>query len=91
LSMPHKGFHRRIGAFAMGTESDVHVSPGGRLVSDAEWTHHATEWLPTDDDHGHIQRLMKRVVEPGKVASWIAPPARGIDNKPAEFEYVQVQ
>jgi benzoyl-CoA 2,3-dioxygenase component B len=90
LKLPHKGFHRRIGTFAMGTESDVHVSPGGRLVSDADWTHHAAEWLPTEEDHGHVQRLMKRVVEPGKMASWIAPPARGIDNKPAEFEYVQV-
>ncbi len=89
LTLPHKCFHRQIGTFAMGTASDVHVSPDGRIVSDAEWTRHSTDWLPTDEDHAHIQSLMIRVTEPGKMASWIAPPARGIDNKPAGFEYVK--
>jgi benzoyl-CoA 2,3-dioxygenase component B len=30
------------------------------------------------------------VYERGKVASWIAPPARGINGKPADFEYVRI-
>jgi benzoyl-CoA 2,3-dioxygenase component B len=30
------------------------------------------------------------VREPGKIAGWIAPPAKGIDSKPLEFEYVRV-
>ena len=29
------------------------------------------------------------VVEPGKFANWIAPPARGINRQPADFEYVR--
>ena len=29
------------------------------------------------------------VVEPGKFANWIAPPQRGINNQPANFEYVR--
>ena len=33
--------------------------------------------------------LMGRVAEPGKFANWIAPPARGINNQPADFEYVR--
>jgi benzoyl-CoA 2,3-dioxygenase component B len=32
---------------------------------------------------------MGRVVEPGKFANWIAPPARGINGLPIEFEYVR--
>jgi len=34
--------------------------------------------------------LMKPVLEPGKFADWIAPPAKGIDGKPAEFDYVRL-
>jgi len=29
------------------------------------------------------------VTEPGKMANWIAPPARGINNQPVDFEYVR--
>jgi benzoyl-CoA 2,3-dioxygenase component B len=29
---------------------------------------------------------MGRVVDPGQFANWIAPPARGINNLPIEFE-----
>ena len=32
---------------------------------------------------------MGRVIEPGKFANWIAPPPRGVDNKPADFAYVR--
>jgi benzoyl-CoA 2,3-dioxygenase component B len=33
--------------------------------------------------------LMARVTEPGKFANWIAPPARGINGMPVQFEYVR--
>jgi benzoyl-CoA 2,3-dioxygenase component B len=29
------------------------------------------------------------VVQPGKFAHWIAPPARGINGQAADFEYVR--
>ena len=29
------------------------------------------------------------VVQPGKFAQWIAPPARGVNNQAADFEYVR--
>ncbi len=32
---------------------------------------------------------MRPVYEPGKIASWIAPPSQGINNKPFEYEYVR--
>ena len=32
---------------------------------------------------------MKPVYEPGKMASWIAPPIKGINGLPEKFEYVR--
>ncbi len=83
--LPHRAFHRRIGNFA-----DVRVSPSGRIVSEAEWTREHGGWLPTEQDRAFVQSLMTRVVEPGKIAGWVAPPARGINHEdPSTFEYVR--
>jgi benzoyl-CoA 2,3-dioxygenase component B len=84
LSLPHKAFHRKIGSFA-----ESRVSPDGRLVSEAEWTRRERDWLPTAADHEHVRSLQGRVVEPGKYASYIAPPARGVDDRSVSFEYVR--
>jgi len=32
----------------------------------------------------------QRVIEPGKVAGWIAPPEIGINNAPFDYEYVRL-
>ena len=84
LRLPHRGFHRAIGAFA-----DVRISPEGRLLSQAEWDASRHAWLPTQADEAYVQSLMKPVTEPGKFANWIAPPARGINGQPVDFEYVR--
>ena len=84
LSVPHKAFHRRIGAL-----SGVLVSPDGRVVGDAEWKANVDRWLPSGGDRAFVASLMGRVVEPGKFANWIAPPASGINRQPVEFEYVR--
>jgi benzoyl-CoA 2,3-dioxygenase component B len=84
LRLPHRGFHRAIGAFA-----EARVSPDGRVVSQAEWDVRHAEWLPTETDKAFVQSLMVPVVERGKFASWIAPPARGINGNPVDFEYVR--
>jgi benzoyl-CoA 2,3-epoxidase subunit B len=85
LRLPHIGFHRQVGTFR-----GHHVSPDGRLVSDDEWVQHVGDWLPTAADEAHIASLMQPVMEPGKMASWIAPPAAGINAKPLDFEYVRL-
>jgi benzoyl-CoA 2,3-dioxygenase component B len=85
LRLPHRGFHRAIGAFA-----EVKVSPDGRVISEAEWDAKHHEWLPTEDDKAYVASLMRPVTEPGKFANWIAPPARGINGQPVEFEYVRL-
>jgi benzoyl-CoA 2,3-dioxygenase component B len=85
LKLPHQAFNRRIGAFA-----GMHVTPEGEVISKEAWTASADRWLPNDQDRQHVQSLMKPVREPGKFASWIAPPARGINNQPVDFAYVRL-
>ena len=85
LELPHVAFHRAIGEFR-----DVHVTPAGELIGDAIWDKRKDEWLPSAEDGEFIASLMKPVTEPGKFASWIAPPKVGIDNRPGEFEYVKI-
>jgi benzoyl-CoA 2,3-dioxygenase component B len=84
FKLPHKGFHRRIGAFA-----EHHVSPEGAVLSEADWTSKHREWLPNEQDRAYIQSLMGRVVEPGRFANWIAAPHQGINKQPVNFEYVR--
>jgi benzoyl-CoA 2,3-dioxygenase component B len=85
LTLPHRGFHRAIGMFA-----DVRVSPDGRVISQAEWDAKHGDWLPNEEDKAYIQSLMYPVTEPGKFANWIAPPPRGINGQPVDFEYVRL-
>lgn len=84
FTLPSLGFHRKIGKF-----SGHHITPDGRVVTEAEWTGRMRDWMPDASDHAYIESLMGRVVEPGKFANWIAPPVRGINGLPIEFEYVR--
>ena len=47
-------------------------------------------WLPSEADQAYILSLMHGVHEPGKMAAWIAPPDRGINNNPVDYEYVRM-
>src|SRR5216684_2490400 len=77
MKLPHRGFDRRIGAFA-----GQRVSPDGKVLSEAEWKANEDKWLPTDEDRAYATSLMgPAVVQPGKFAHWIAPPARGINGQ----------
>ena len=84
LEVPHKGFNRNIGALK-GTR----VSPDGRVITEEQWRQHEDQWLPSRSDREFVGSLMGRVVEPGKFANWIAPPAIGINRQPVNFEYVR--
>ncbi len=85
LTQPYKGFNRRIGEFA-GTR----IGPDGKILSQAEWDAGKGDWLPNDDDMAFINSLMQANHAPGGYASWIAPPARGINNQSGDFEYVKI-
>jgi benzoyl-CoA 2,3-dioxygenase component B len=84
IMLPHKGFNRRIGAFA-----DARVAPDGRVITEEEWRANERQWLPTGDDRAYVASLMGRVVAPGRFANWIAPPATGVNRQPIDFEYVR--
>jgi benzoyl-CoA 2,3-dioxygenase component B len=85
MKLPHQGFNRHIGSFA-----EVGITPDGEVIPREAWQARRDEWLPSAADGDFIQSLMKPQWEPGTFAGWIAPPRVGIDNKPGDFEYVQL-
>jgi len=86
LTLPSPHFRRSIGAWA-----GQPVAPDGKLIPQEEYAQQIGEWIPTESDKAFVRSLMQRVAEPGKMAAWIAPPERGINNLPVEYEYVKLQ
>ncbi len=84
LTLPHQAFNRGIGTFA-----GHRFSIDGKPLSEAQWEQQKDQWVPTDEDFAYVASLMKPVTEIGKVANWVAKPARGINNQPFDFEYVR--
>ncbi|MCB9664266.1 MAG: benzoyl-CoA 2,3-epoxidase subunit BoxB [Alphaproteobacteria bacterium] len=84
LSLPSTRFFRRQGIYA-----GQHFDREGQPISAAAWEAQRDSWLPTAEDRAYVASLMHAVTEPGKMAHWIAPPSRGIDKQPVEFEYVR--
>ena len=84
LTLPHRRFNR-----SMGLHAGRHFDLKGDPISEEKFEAHREEWLPSDDDKAYIKNLMQPVREPGKMANWIAAPARGINGKPIDFEYVR--
>ena len=84
LTLPHQAFHRNIGTFA-----DINVDLEGNIISPEEWDANVGNWLPNDEDRAFVESLMVPVTEPGKLAGWIAAPARGIQGKDPDFEYIK--
>ena len=62
----------------------------GSLVSRDDFERNAPGWIPSEGDRAFVMSLMQRVMEPGKMAGWIAPPDRGINNLPVDYEYVRL-
>ena len=85
LTLPHRGFNRRIGEFANSS-----VTPDGRIVSLQEWKAGAAQWLPTPAERNFVASLMLPAAKPGEFASWIAPSARGINHQAADFAYIRL-
>src|SRR5262245_55790656 len=86
LRLPSPRFRRGVGAFAAAS-----FDPDGRPITAEESRRREGEWLPSPADDAYVRSLMAHpVLAPGQFASWIAPPARGIDAQPVEFEYVRL-
>ena len=86
FTLPHRAFLRRIGEFG-----ELHVSPAGEVMSEADWNKHKDEWLPSDNDLGYLLSLMEeKTPAPGEYANWIAAPRAGINGQPVGYEYVKI-
>jgi benzoyl-CoA 2,3-dioxygenase component B len=78
-------FRRSIGVWA-ATRTDLEGHP----IDDDAWQARQCDWLPSAEDHGFVNSLMRRVTEPGKLAGRIAPPEIGINDAPLDYEYVRL-
>jgi benzoyl-CoA 2,3-dioxygenase component B len=85
LVLPSPRFRRSVGAWA-----GSHTDPRGNPITDEAWWAGQRDWVPSEEDRGFVRSLMQPVSEPGKVASWIAPPDGGVNNMPAAYEYVRL-
>ncbi len=85
FTVPSNRFNRRQGIYA-GVPFDLQ----GNIVTSEQFEAKKHEWLPSPTDWAYVKSLQTTpVYEPGKMANWIAPPAKGIDGKAPEFEYVR--
>ena len=84
FTLPHRFFNRNI-----GTSAGMSVNPQGDVITESEWQSQQGRWLPTAEDRAFVGSLMNRVTEPEKIAGWIAPPVRGINGQPWDYEYVR--
>jgi len=85
LHLPSVRFNRSVGSWA-----GIPTTPDGEPIDPLQAEARRDEWLPSTADREFIRSLMKPVYEPGKMASWIAPPEKGIKDKPVEYEYVRL-
>ncbi len=83
--LPNPRFNRKIGLYA-----GSHFDPDGNPVSRDEFERRRGEWLPTAEERDYVKSLMQPVLERGKIAGWIAPPKKGINGQPFDFEYVRL-
>jgi benzoyl-CoA 2,3-dioxygenase component B len=85
LSLPSSRFRRSIGAWA-----GQPVNPQGNLIDKSLYEKSLPGWIPSEGDKAFVHSLMQKVIEPGRMAGWIASPERGINNLPLEYEYVKL-
>jgi benzoyl-CoA 2,3-dioxygenase component B len=85
IKLPSSRFRRSIGSWA-----NLPIDPSGSLLANDVYQNCLAAVLPSEADRAYVHSLMKPVTEPGKMASWIAAPDRGINNNTPEFEYVKL-
>ena len=87
FTLPDRKFNRHIGVF-----SAMRFDPSGQAVTEEEWQRRRDEWLPSRQDTAYVKHLQAEpVYETGRFANYIAPPIRGINHQPIDFEYVRTE
>jgi benzoyl-CoA 2,3-dioxygenase component B len=85
FALPSVRFRRTVGSWA-----GVATDPTGTPVPASAYDAQIAGWLPSANDRVFILSLMRGVFEPGKMAGWIAPPDKGIKDRPTDYEYVRL-
>jgi benzoyl-CoA 2,3-dioxygenase component B len=85
LTLPSQRFHRHQGIYA-----GHFFDPDGKLITEAQYETRKHQWVLVPEDNDYLLSIMKPSHEPGKYANWIAPPVRGIEGRPLDFEYVKL-
>lgn len=83
IHLPSLRFNRGQGIYR-----DFYFSPAGEFLGNTRPPADENPYLPSQKDREYVKSCMIQVTAPGKFANWIAPPARGINSKPVDFEYV---
>ena len=87
LHLPDRKFGRGSGIF-----SGFYFDPKGNPVSAKEWERCKNDWLPAQADKDYLKSIMvEPVYKPGVFANYIAPPRRGINRMPIDYEYVRTE
>jgi benzoyl-CoA 2,3-dioxygenase component B len=85
LRLPSPRFNRTVGVWA-----GIPATPEGEPIDAQSFEANRAQWLPSEADRAFVHSVMRPVYEPGKMAAWIAPPDKGIKDKPLEYEYVRL-
>jgi len=87
ITLPSRRFNRQVGVYA-----GQHFDPYGNQLSNEDWERRKYEWLPSPDDKRYLHSIQATpVYKPGQFANYIAPPQRGINRQPIDFEYVRTE
>ena len=88
LRLPDRKFNRDIGMYA-----GFHFDPNGvPLIAARSGSGARTSGCRRRPTSEYLLSLMATpVYEPGKFANYIAPPRRGINQLPVDFEYVRTE
>jgi benzoyl-CoA 2,3-dioxygenase component B len=87
FTLPDRRFNRQIGVF-----SGLRFEPSGRPIGEEQWQQRRFDWLPSPADLEYVKSLQARpVYGRGQFANYIAPPLRGINQQPLDFEYVRTE
>jgi benzoyl-CoA 2,3-dioxygenase component B len=84
VKLPSRRFNRSMGMYA-GHPFDLEGNP----ITREEFERRRGEWLPTVEDRVFVKSLMKPCLAPGEMASWIAPPQKGVEGTPLDYLYVK--
>jgi benzoyl-CoA 2,3-dioxygenase component B len=84
ITLPNRKFNRNQGIYA-----GHRFNPEGESIDEATWTKMHTSWLPTAANRDYVTSCMVKVTEPGKFANYIAPPLKGPNDQPVDYQYVK--